>query len=571
MPRSRAAREGRADELPTCQLDDRRDPGVKDWQRTTVLAAALALCAALAYLPAVQSGWVWDDVNLVQPSPALQDLGGLRRAVATDLYRQAAPRLEASPYWRPLALASYWLDTRLGAAPRALHVGNIVLHGLATAVLALVLLRRRRDGSGLAGPVLAAAWWAFHPDNVEVVAWISCRYELLSSVALLGLLAVPWRPGVPRATLYGLVFLAGLLSKDGFGAMLVVIAAIDWAERRAPAAAAPRWVAVGLALAAWWAARAALGLSGFDLPPLHVLVTVFLDAARIFLVRAIVPPPLTTGHPYVPGGALGIAIGGAVVVALVAIAVWRRRLAVPVAVFLAGLVPAAVAMAKFGQVPERYFYLPSIGLALLVGDLVAGAQSSRRWIVRLAAPLAVGIATSVGLVRLEARLPDWRSDDALFAAALRVDPEDADANLSLGIAAGRRDDWNEARRTLAVAQRTDPRSARIANALTWALLRSGDVAGALQQAERATAIAPYQPDVWYYVALARHQIGNHAGELAALERLLALSPDYPRARGSRVYAACEVSGGSHCAEAAQRAEDKPYLRSDNVRGAEPAP
>jgi hypothetical protein len=225
---------------------------VKDWQRRTVLVAALALCGSAAYLPAVPSGWVWDDVNLVQPSPALQDLGGLRRAVATDLYRQAAPRLEASPYWRPLALASYWLDTRLGAAPRALHIGNIFLHGLATALLALVLLRRRRDGSGLVGPALAATWWTFHPDNVETIAWISCRYELLSGVALLGLLALPWRPGMRRAALYGLLFLAGLLSKDGFGAMLVVVVAMDWAERRAPAVAARRWVAIGSAVAAWW-------------------------------------------------------------------------------------------------------------------------------------------------------------------------------------------------------------------------------------------------------------------------------------------------------------------------------
>src|SRR5215468_8705654 len=344
---------------------------MKPWHRTTVLVFALGLGSAAAYLPAVQSGWVWDDVNLVQPSPALQDLGGLRRAVATDLYRQAAPRLEASPYWRPLALASYWLDTRLGAAPRALHVGNILLHGLATALLALVLLRRRTDGSGLAGPVLAATWWAFHPDNVETVAWISCRYELLCGVALLGLLALPWRPGVRRAALVGLVFLAGLLSKDGFAAMLVVIAAMDWSERRPPAVAALRWVAVGLAVAAWWAARAALDLRSFGLPPLHVLPTVFLDATRIYFVRAIVPPPLTVGHPYAPGGALGIAIGGAVVVALVAVAVWRRRLAVPVAIFLAGLVSAAVAMAKFGQVPERYFYAPSIGLALLLGEFLA--------------------------------------------------------------------------------------------------------------------------------------------------------------------------------------------------------
>jgi tetratricopeptide (TPR) repeat protein len=163
--------------------------------------------------------------------------------------------------------------------------------------------------------------------------------------------------------------------------------------------------------------------------------------------------------------------------------------------------------------------------------------------------------TLVGLVRVEARLPDWRSDGAIFAAALQVDPEDADANLSVGIAAGQRGDWAEARRALAIAQRAEPRSGRIATALALALLRSGDVVGALGQAERATTSPPYPPDAWFYLAQAHHQIGDHRGELAALERLLALSPDYPRVRGSRVYAACEVSGGSRCVEAARQAEE----------------
>ena len=218
---------------------------------------------------------------------------------------------------------------------------------------------------------------------------------------------------------------------------------------------------------------------------------------------------------------------------------------------------AAVAMAKFSQVPERYLYVPSIGLALLVGDLVAVSLSSQRRLVRLSAPVAVGLATLIGFVRLEARLPDWRSDGALFAAALRVNPEDVDANLSLGIEAGRRGDWAEAGRALALAQRTDPHSGRIATALAWVLLRSGDVAGGVRQAERATTMPPYQPDAWYYLALARHEAGDHPGELSAIERLLELSPDYPRARGSRAFAACEVSGRSRCVEAARQAEAAP--------------
>lgn len=529
---------------------------MKAWQRTTAVVAALALGAVLAYLPALEGDWVWDDANLVQPSPALQDVRGLGRAVATDLYRQAAPRLEASPYWRPLALASYWLDTRLGYAPRALHLGNVVLHALAMALLALVLLRRHRDAAGpaaLVAPVLAAAWWALHPGNVEAVAWISCRYDLLTGVALLGLLALPWRPGWRRGALYGLVFLAGLLSKEGFGAMLVTVAATDWAERRSPAAAAPRWIAILAALGLWWGARAALGIPRFDLPGARVLLELplrYLDVVGIYSLRALAPPPLTVSHPYAPGW-VGVAIGIVVVVALVFAAVRRRTLAPPAAVFLAGLLPAAVATARFGEVPERYFYVPAIGLALLAGELVAACMSLRRPLLRWLVPALLALVTAFGAVRLELRLPDWRTDDTLFAAALRVNPDDAQANLHVGIQATRGKRWSEARRALEIAQRADPGSARVASAYAWALLQTGDVAGAAREAARATSLEPYQPDPWWALALIRHRAGDHPGELAAIDELLGLSPDYPGARPARALAACEVSGRTDCVEAAR--------------------
>ncbi|HYD40210.1 MAG TPA: hypothetical protein VEB43_05230 [Anaeromyxobacter sp.] len=529
---------------------------MKAWQRTTAVVAAVALGAALAYVPALEGDWVWDDANLVQPSPALQDLRGLGRAVTADLYRQAAPRLEASPYWRPLALASFWLDTRLGYAPRALHLGNVVLHALAAALLALVLLRRHRDAPGPAGlvaPALAAAWWALHPVNVEPVAWISCRYDLLTGVALLGLLALPWRPGWRRAAAFGLLFLAGLLSKDGFAALLLVVLVMDWADRRPAAAAAPRWIAIALALGAWWGARAALGIPGFDLPGAQILAELpvrYLDVVGIYFRRALVPASLTISHPYAPGLA-GVATGAVVVLLLVVAAIRRRRLAMPAAVFLAGLAPAAIATARFGEIPERYFYVPAIGLALLGAELVAACMAAGRPAVRWIAPAVVALATARGIVLVEARLPDWRTDDALFEAALRVNPEDPQANLHAGIRATRSRQWGEARRALEIAQRADPSSARVASAYAWALLQTGDVAGAVREAARATTLAPYQPDPWWALALTRHQAGDHQGELSAIDELLELSPDYPGARPARALAACEVSGRADCVEAAR--------------------
>src|SRR5689334_16083454 len=109
----------------------------------------LAICVATAFIPLLDAGWVYDDVNLVRPSPALRSLTGLGLAISTDLYSQAGNRLEVSPYWRPLAMASYWLDTRFGDAPGALHAGNILLQAIAAALLALVVMRRHGGTVGI--------------------------------------------------------------------------------------------------------------------------------------------------------------------------------------------------------------------------------------------------------------------------------------------------------------------------------------------------------------------------------------------------------------------------------------
>jgi tetratricopeptide (TPR) repeat protein len=525
----------------------------------------LAICVAAAFMPVLKAGWVYDDVNLVRPSPALQNLAGLGRAVSTDLYSQAGSRLEVSPYWRPLAMASYWLDTRFGDAPAALHAGNILLHALAAALLALVVMRRHDGMAGIITAAFVAAWWALHPQNVEVVSWISCRYDLLTAIALLGLLVMPWRPGPLHAALFGLVFLAGLFSKEGFAAMAAVVVAMDVAARRPLRDAAPRWIAVACAGVIWMGLRALIGLKGFDPPSFESALVIglnYLEAIALYFWRAFTFPPLTISHPFISNGVFGVLAGVVIFTALAAAAIlWRppvpkiaarkktkapRPLAVPVAIFLAGLVPMAGAVTMFSEVPERYFYLPSIGLALLLGELLAYALSQRHQMVSIGVPSMVGVLIIVGLILVEQRLPDWQSDDALWSAALRVDPQDPQANYNLALAAGRRGDWEYARRAIEIAARGNPDSARIATSHAWALLQTKDIPGAVREARRATILAPYQPDGWYYLAFALHHADDHAGELAAIDELLKIAPNFPRARQTRQIAACETEGRKDC-------------------------
>lgn len=529
----------------------------------------LAICVAAAFMPVLNAGWVYDDVNLVKPSPALRDLGGLGRSISTDLYSQAGSRLEVSPYWRPLAMTSYWLDTRFGNAPRALHAGNILLHTIAAVLLALVVMRRHGGVIGIITAALVSLWWALHPQNVEVVAWISCRYDILTAVALLGLLAMPRRPGRLHAALFGLVFLAGLLSKEGFAAMSAVVVAMEVADRRPVREAAPRWAAVGLAFVIWMGLRALIGLKGLEPPSLGsalVIIFNYLQAVALYFWRAFTLPSLTVSHPFAADNVFGVLAGALIFTALAAAAIlWsppvpenaagsaaqqqvkgQRRLAVPVAIFLAGLVPMAGAITLFAEAPERYFYIPSIGLALLIGELLAFAMSVRRRPVRIAAPAVIGVLIVAGLVLVEHRLPDWKSDSTLWSAALRVDPRDPQANYNLAIAAGRRGNWGEARRMMEIAAQGNPDSARIAGAHAWVLLQTNDITGAVREAKHATELAPYQPDGWYYLAFSLHKAGDHAGELAAIDKLLEIAPDYPRARETREIAACEASGRRDC-------------------------
>ena len=88
------------------------------------------------------------------------------------------------------------------------------LHALNTLLLFWVLLR----ATGSPGPsLMVAALFALHPINVESVAWISERKNLLSTLFfLLALGAYRWYAREPRVTRYVAVaalFALGLMAK----------------------------------------------------------------------------------------------------------------------------------------------------------------------------------------------------------------------------------------------------------------------------------------------------------------------------------------------------------------------
>jgi len=140
----------------------------RDW----FFCLILAVVTLMAYNPAWHGQLLWDDDNCSTP-PELRSVEGLRR-----IWFQ--PRATAQYY--PLLYTSYWVQQRLwGDSPTGYHLINLLLH-IGCVVLVLKILRFLR----IPGAELAAIIWALHPVNVETVAWIAERKNMLSGIFALG-------------------------------------------------------------------------------------------------------------------------------------------------------------------------------------------------------------------------------------------------------------------------------------------------------------------------------------------------------------------------------------------------
>ena len=116
----------------------------KDW----LFAAALVAAVFLAYQPAWQGGFMWDD-NQHVTRPELQSWHGLYR-IWFDV--------GATQQYYPLLHSAFWVEHRLwGDATLGYHLVNILLHCLAALMVALVLRRLAIPGAFLAAAIFAPA------------------------------------------------------------------------------------------------------------------------------------------------------------------------------------------------------------------------------------------------------------------------------------------------------------------------------------------------------------------------------------------------------------------------------
>jgi tetratricopeptide (TPR) repeat protein len=137
-----------------------------------IRAGFLVLLTIAAYLPALQGGFIWDDDKYLTGNALLTAPDGLRRIWFS---------FDAPSQYFPLVYTTFRIEHALwGFNPLGYHIVNLVLH-ITNALLVWRLLVRL----GIPGAWLAAGIFALHPVQVESVAWMTERKNVLMGLFFL--------------------------------------------------------------------------------------------------------------------------------------------------------------------------------------------------------------------------------------------------------------------------------------------------------------------------------------------------------------------------------------------------
>ena len=570
-------------------------------ERELQLLGAIALLVVVAYFPALQGGFVWDDV-IFSEEPVIHSPDGLR-----SIWLSPADIKNEGHYW-PLVYTSFWLEHKIwGLNPAGYHAVNILLH-----LANCLLLWRLLDRLAIPGAVLIAAVFAVHPLHVESVAWIIERKDMLSGLfyltAVLTWIRFDESPGPGRYTLALVLFIAGLLSKSVAVTLPAALLIWHWWQRGrvtavdllrlAPFAAVG--VAITLADLAFYTSREPLEL-GYSLAERTLIAA---RALWFYAGKLLWPVNLAVIYPLweIDSGSLA-AWGSVIAAAALAALLWvgRRRIGhgpLAGALFFAVTLAPVLGFVDFGYmqfslVADRFQYLAGIGvLAVLVGGAAYGAGKMPEAYRVAAGGLAVAVI--LGMAMLTWRQAGvYRDEIALFSHVVAHNPEARDAHLNLGSALFEADRFEEglAASRIAVAQRpdsagalanlgralvaleqledaerhlrravqADPRSTTAHQNLAEALRKQERFAEAVESYRAVLAIDDSFALAYAGMGTALFSAHRYTEAIAAMTRALALEPDLPTAGSLHLHVGRAASELGHLDEAEQH-----FLRAAEV-------
>ena len=497
--------------------------------RTLLLVTCLVLATVALYYPVSGHPFLnYDDDVYVLHNPQVQ------AGLSWETVKWAFTSFYASN-WHPLTWLSHALDCQMFNLDAGKHhETNLLLHVINVVLLFWVLWR----ATGYAGrSAMVAAFFSLHAINVESVAWIAERKNLLSMMFfLLALGAYGWyarKPRLPRYLVVASLYVMGLMAKPQIITLPFVLLLWDYwplqrmygpaqgpttthAEPDVPAQTLSWLVMEKLPLLALSAASAVItisaqyesgSMSGPHWQPLPLRIENAIFAYIRYLGKAIWPSHLAMIYPH-PGSSIRIwqvVIALLLLLAITALVIAarhrRRYLLVGWLWFLGTMVPM-IGLVQVGvqAMADRYAYLPFVGLFIMV--CWAAADWAERRHISLAWQVGVSVAVLLALALTARRQLGYWSDNAML--------------------------WSQVITLESQAVQANPNNWVAEVVLGHALLNLGEVEEAIPHFRAAAAINPSDPDSNVNIGAYEQRHKNLAAAIERYKKVIAMTQRTPR-------------------------------------------
>lgn len=466
--------------------------------------------------------------------------------------------------WHPLTSLSHLLDCQLfGLNPTWHHLTNLLLH-IASTLLLFGILKR-----------MTAAFWpclfvalafAVHPLNVESVAWIAERKNVLSGLFWMLTIAVyiryAERPGLCRFLLLVLVFALATLTKPMVVTLPFVLLLLDYwplgrlqwkrlseqenfskpgpeqagfqraSIRRLLLEKIPLFLlTIGLSAVTYIVQQKGGVVSDFGNVPLKYRAANALVSYVTYIRKMVWPSRLAVFYPH-PFDKLPLwqVAASALLLITVSVAVFwfarsRKYLTVGWLWYMGTLVPV-IGLVQVGAQAraDRYTYLPFIGLFVIIAwglpDLLAKwrYQKITLWGAALAALLALSVCTRM-------QLQHWRNNQTLFEHALAVTGDNFVMNNNYANILDKTGQPEKAIEHFNKALQMRPNSAEVHSNLGNVLRRLNRIDEAIMHYEKAIKLKPDLAEAHYNLAISYAGQGRTDEAIAKYLDALRFRPD----------------------------------------------
>jgi protein O-mannosyl-transferase len=506
--------------------------------RGLIFALLLAATTIFMYRPAWHGGFLWDDDAYIINNELL---------TAPDGWQRIWFSLDSPSQYFPLTYSTFRVEHALwGLNTTGYHWVNLLLH-VANVLLVWAVLARLR----VPGAWLAAAIFALHPVQVESVAWITERKNVLMGFFFL-LTLLAWTSFIDERTrrrwvFYCLALVTYVLALSAKATACTLPAAlllILWLQKRPINVGrliqiVPFLVlGIGMGLLVVWWERYHQGTSHALFPFLSPIERILVASRAVwfYLSKLIWPSNLTFIYPrwnISPAHLwdyIWLLAGIGVCVTIYFLRPYvGRSVEVAAAFFVATLSPVLgfimLFTFRYTFVADHYQYLACIGpIALASAGIVSLAGRFQRC---RAAILSAALFLVASLGALTWRQAAMYGDiETLWRTTLVRNPECWMAHTNLGIVLLQKGQIDDGIAHYRSALQIQPNSWDAEYNLGTALLGRGDVDEAILHCEKAVAMQPNDPDA--QVSLGDALLGKKRIDdaISHYQQALAMRPDY---------------------------------------------